>query len=1280
MGNQLNYSFDSTKYNDSNCLESAKKESTLWFSTFSFVKQPKCWLDAAKLYYDSKTKRSFSQNGVTVKVPELGPTESVEYIAPLSQHFQMTKYFATLVEKLEALGYRKNVDLKSAPRDWRKAPHELDDYFTSVKTLVENTFEQNGKRRVILVGHSMGGNIAYAFLRKQNLNWKNKHITALLTVATPWGGNFKYLYGYLHDDDYPANMFPVIREAERSFPAMAFLLPQPRIFAESIFIQTPNFNYSIKDFKKLFEVIKNTNAYNMYLDTKDTLEELQHPETNVFCIGGSGFKTMRSIKYEGDDFQSEREIVYGDGDQFVNDESLRACLCVSQSNNNYLRNDYQVYAESSNGKELIWCTISAAEQKKCLEWSETVRRVNSIAAQNRRPVEFEYELKCELAVDKDQCLNHIDNGRAQLVTLDPGEIYLAGRLHSLVPIASEQYGFTKDNGYYTVAVVKKSTANRITSPLDLKSARACFPGVGKMAGWIVPLAQLVDIDILPIKDCNNMVKSAANFFNVSCAPNALIDKHNPTGDNPHSICALCSSRCSGSEPYKNFDGAFKCLDEAGDVAFIKHNTVDLMIKHYNQRKKFIKPEFELLCPQGGRASLSNYRACNWGFIPAHAVVTISSILPEERLKIQNFLIKSALFFGNPQNRMSNLPYQTWPPPPSRWSNGTLITEKPPFILFGEPQDERYGDNVNLLFSDDTTGLLPIEESSQTYSQYLKRYIHYFDKLKKCPVPSARLCVVSDKEYQKCEKMSTAFRTKLLQPKLSCIREHSTVNCMKSINEGNADLVVLDAGDIYRAGHNYNLMPIIAEQYDLNDTSYYVVAIAKQSDKDTDLLYLKGKRSCHTGFNEAAGWVMPISFLLSNNRMRSYGCDSAKAVSEFFQKSCAPGALLSDFNPTWSLMNLCGLCHGSSSHFCARDSSEPFYGDTGALRCLVEGGGEIAFARHTTILENTAGRNPSFWSRNVIPDDFELLCRDGSRGKYNSFETCNLGKVASNAIVTSKDKDVEVVDAYVNLFLAAQQLYSSKYSEDYIFKMFVSNNENLIFQDATSQLRAVPDSQRDYRTYLGYEFIKAMKIVDCTAASASLKPYTLLGERKCFIEEIPDETLVLGKYKIELHDPQTGGYMATSPSLGMHVEVRDPDDKVILSKVYSAEGKFSFTSHTPGEHVICLYSNSSRWFANAQLRVHLDIQVGEHAIDYAHVAQKEKLSELQLRVRQLLDQVEQISKEQNYQRYREERFRQTSESTNSRVLWWSLGQTIILLAMGFWQMRHLKSFFEAKKLV
>lgn len=75
---------------------------------------------------------------------------------------------------------------------------------------------------------------------------------------------------------------------------------------------------------------------------------------------------------------------------------------------------------------------------------------------------------------------------------------------------------------------------------------------------------------------------------------------------------------------------------------------------------------------------------------------------------------------------------------------------------------------------------------------------------------------------------------------------------------------------------------------------------------------------------------------------------------------------------------------------------------------------------------------------------------------------------------------------------------------------------------------------------------------------------------------------VGNYKCQLHDPKTGGFMQSSPGIGMHVEIRDPEDKTILSKVYSSEGRFSFTSYSPGEHVICLYSNSSSWFSGSQL--------------------------------------------------------------------------------------------------
>uniref|UniRef100_A0A6I8NTQ4 DEAD-box helicase 56 n=1 Tax=Ornithorhynchus anatinus TaxID=9258 RepID=A0A6I8NTQ4_ORNAN len=156
---------------------------------------------------------------------------------------------------------------------------------------------------------------------------------------------------------------------------------------------------------------------------------------------------------------------------------------------------------------------------------------------------------------------------------------------------------------------------------------------------------------------------------------------------------------------------------------------------------------------------------------------------------------------------------------------------------------------------------------------------------------------------------------------------------------------------------------------------------------------------------------------------------------------------------------------------------------------------------------------------------------------------------------------------------------------------------------------------------------------CAASAQGLYFHIGETEKRCFIEEIPDETMVIGNYRTQLWDKQSEAFLPSTPGLGMHVEVKDPDGKVVLSRQYGSEGRFTFTSHTPGEHQICLHSNSTRMtiFAGGKLRVHLDIQVGEHTNNYPEIAAKDKLTELQLRARQLLDQVEQIQKEQNYQR-------------------------------------------------
>merc|ERR1712243_163142 len=117
------------------------------------------------------------------------------------------------------------------------------------------------------------------------------------------------------------------------------------------------------------------------------------------------------------------------------------------------------------------------------------------------------------------------------------------------------------------------------------------------------------------------------------------------------------------------------------------------------------------------------------------------------------------------------------------------------------------------------------------------------------------------------------------------------------------------------------------------------------------------------------------------------------------------------------------------------------------------------------------------------------------------------------------------------------------------------------------------------------------------------------EKKCFIEEIPNETMVTCKYRTQLYDDTSGEYMPASPGIGMHVEVKGPEKEVVLSKFYASEGRFAFTSHLPGEHYICLHTNSTGWslFAGGKLRVHLEMLVGEHANDYEQIAAKDKLN-------------------------------------------------------------------------
>ena len=306
--------------------------------------------------------------------------------------------------------------------------------------------------------------------------------------------------------------------------------------------------------------------------------------------------------------------------------------------------------------------------------------------------------------------------------------------------------------------------------------------------------------------------------------------------------------------------------------------------------------------------------------------------------------------------------------------------------------------------------------------------------------------------------------------------------MHSIQSGYTDVTVLDASDIYTAGKKYDLIPIISEVYDLDTPEYYVVAVVKENDPDTEFVHLKNKATCHGAIDSAAGWVLPMAYLMTNNWIRNYECNPIQTAAEYFIKSCIPGALSSEYNFVRSYDNLCDLCHGKGPSYCRRDASEDYFGHTGAFRCLVEGGGQVAFVKHTTVTENTNGKRRDIWARNWETRDFELLCPGGGRGKPNEFKRCNLGTAKANAIVTRGGLafNQSEVDAYINLFMYTQQLYGRKQVDDFSFSMFSSKVQysDLIFQDATQKLHVINETQRHYLEYLDRNFIVAHKILDC----------------------------------------------------------------------------------------------------------------------------------------------------------------------------------------------------------
>jgi len=186
-------------------------------------------------------------------------------------------------------------------------------------------------------------------------------------------------------------------------------------------------------------------------------------------------------------------------------------------------------------------------------------------------------------------------------------------------------------------------------------------------------------------------------------------------------------------------------------------------------------------------------------------------------------------------------------------------------------------------------------------------------------------------------------------------------------------------------------------------------------------------------------------------------------------------------------------------------------------------------------------------------------------------------------------------------------------------------------------------------------------------------YLPANARKSLKEEIHKDILVKGEYDVtQIHGHTT------------KLEVTDSKGHLLYNKDDAAKGKFAFTTDEYDVFQICFETKVVQHTGGQSdsliKEVQLSLKHGVEAKDYENLAKVEKLKPLEIELRRLEDLSQDIVTDFAYMKAREEEMRDTNESTNSKVLYFSIFSMCCLLGLAVWQVLYLRRYFKAKKLI
>jgi hypothetical protein len=460
------------------------------------------------------------------------------------------------------------------------------------------------------------------------------------------------------------------------------------------------------------------------------------------------------------------------------------------------------------------------------------------------PSEAGIEMECIAGRDRIDCLDMINQRKADVLATEPEDMYVAyHKKNQDYRVISEIR--TKDDAdadfrYEGIILIKKNS--NINSLKELRGAKSCHTGFGRNVGYKIPITKLKNADILKVSldpeitATERELKSLSEFFSQSC----LVGNYSADPETDKllkrrysNLCALCEhpDKCDYPDKFSGYDGAIRCLDKGkGDVAFTK---VQFVKKYFgmmsNKNDAEGDPaEFEYLCEDGTRRPVTG-PACSWAQRPWTGYISNADIVhgAEKLHNLQNRLKK---FFENGLHAQNK--------------------EAASHLLIKE----------NAVYHNKPEAVEPkIYLEKAGYKDVIERDGSMIRKM--------RMCVQTDIEMSKCETMKRAAYSRDVRPEIDCVQEP---DCLEAVRTEKADLTIVKALG-YTDALAEQLQPIVYENY--GDSM--MVAIV-DPDVNKDLL-----AKVPIFFNEKCQRArMAATFL---NKQRSIeSCQSAPATETTIQ--------------------------------------------------------------------------------------------------------------------------------------------------------------------------------------------------------------------------------------------------------------------------------------------------------------------------------------------------------------------------------------------------------------